>query len=96
MSEHVSTLKEVEDKLKDNDVVVLKVGAVWCLPCQKVQPLYDAEAQTSSWKALVYDISKTTKRDEDPIMKAYKVTQIPFFAVFKVRAWPCLPYGRLF
>ena len=85
MSEHVTTLKEVEDQVKSNDVVVLKVGATWCPPCQKVQPLYDAEAKTSSWKALVYDISKTTNRDQDPIMKACKVTKIPFFAVFKVR-----------
>ena len=85
MTEHVSTLKEVEDAVSNNDVVVVKVGATWCPPCQKVQPLYEAEAKSSFWKALVYDISKTTKRDQDPIMSALGVVKIPFFAVFKVR-----------
>jgi thioredoxin 1 len=85
MTEHVRTLKEVEDVVANNDVVVVKVGATWCLPCQKVQPLYEAEAKSSSWKALVYDISKTTKRDQDPIMTALGVAKIPYFAVFKVR-----------
>ena len=85
MTEHVSTLKEVEDTVSNNDVVVVKVGATWCPPCQKVQLLYEAEAKSSFWKALVYDISKTTKRDQDPIMSALGVVKIPFFAVFKVR-----------
>ena len=85
MALHVSTLKELQDALKGNHVVVIKVGATWCPPCQKVQPLYEAEAKhASTWKALVYDIEKTTARDTDPIMQACRVTKIPHFAVFKV------------
>jgi thiol-disulfide isomerase/thioredoxin len=84
MLQHVSTLQELQDIVNTNRLVILKVGAAWCPPCQKVQPLYEAEAKIASWRGLVYDIDKSTNRDQDPILQLCKVAKIPTFAVFQV------------
>ena len=84
MLQHVSTLQELQDIVNTNRLVILKVGAAWCPPCQKVQPLYEAEAKIASWKGLVYELDKSTNRDQDPILQLCKVAKIPTFAVFQV------------
>ena len=82
--QHVSNLAELQQAVTANKTVVIKIGATWCAPCRKVQPLYEAEAKTAAWKGLVYDIEKTTDRAHDAIMQACNVGKIPHFAVFVV------------
>lgn len=84
MLQHVSTLQELQGIVNTNRLVILKVGAAWCPPCQKVQELYEAEAKIASWKGLVYELDKSTNRDQDPILQLCKVAKIPSFAVFQV------------
>ncbi len=82
--QHVSNLAELQQAVTANKTVVIKIGATWCAPCRKVQPLYESEAKTAAWKGLVYDIEKTTDRAQDAIMQTCNVGKIPHFAVFVV------------
>ena len=64
-----------EDKKISNGVKVLKFGAVWCLQCLVMRPMWEEiEKEMPELKTEYFDI------DENPEVKEkYNITDVPIF-----------------
>ncbi len=65
-----------EQKVKLNYPCVLKFGAEWCRPCQKIKPEIQKWATLNKGKLTFYDVD-TDKAPE--IVEKYNITSIPVF-----------------
>lgn len=60
--------------------VLVDVGAEWCPPCRKMEPVIE-KVRKQKGSALTF-VTVDGGNDED-IMKAYQITQLPVFLIFK-------------
>lgn len=69
-----------------NEYVLVDVGAIWCPPCRKMQPIMDALKQTPPKP--FYFLAVDGGQDID-IMKSVKAEELPTFILFKngVEVW---------
>jgi rhodanese-related sulfurtransferase len=72
--------------LASNEYVLVDVGAIWCPPCRKMQPIMDALKQTPPKP--FYFLAVDGGQDMD-IMKSVKAQELPTFILFKngVEVW---------
>ena len=69
-----------------NQYVLVDVGAIWCPPCRKMQPIMDALKQTPPKP--FYFLAVDGGQDMD-VMKSLKADDLPTFILFKngVEVW---------
>ncbi len=61
-------------------VVLVDFGAVWCPPCKKMEPVLQQVKQNLPAK---FELVKVDGGNDAAVMKAYNVTALPVFIVFK-------------
>lgn len=76
----VHTEEELDTILtqSETDVVIVKLGAEWCRPCQLLQPhleLLASELQEKQRGGRFVTVEKT--EDTEPIFEKYEITKLP-------------------
>lgn len=77
---------DFEKVLQTNQYVLVDIGAVWCPPCRKMQPVMDALKQTPPKP--FYFLAVDGGQDMD-VMKSVKADDLPTFILYKngVEVW---------
>jgi len=77
---------DFEKVLQSNAYVLVDIGAVWCPPCRKMQPVMDALKQTPPKP--FYFLAVDGGQDID-VMKSVKADDLPTFILYKngVEVW---------
>lgn len=77
---------DFEKVLQSNQYVLVDIGAVWCPPCRKMQPVMDALKQTPPKP--FYFLAVDGGQDMD-VMKSVKADDLPTFILYKngVEVW---------
>jgi len=77
---------DFEKVLQSNAYVLVDIGAVWCPPCRKMQPVIDALKQTPPKP--FYFLAVDGGQDID-VMKSVKADDLPTFILYKngVEVW---------
>jgi rhodanese-related sulfurtransferase len=77
---------DFEKLLQSNQYVLVDIGAVWCPPCRKMQPVMDALKQTPPKP--FYFLAVDGGQDMD-VMKLVKADDLPTFILYKngVEVW---------
>ena len=77
---------DFEKVLQTNQYVLVDIGAVWCPPCRKMQPIMDALKQTPPKP--FYFLAVDGGQDMD-VMKSVKADDLPTFILYKngVEVW---------
>ncbi|MFM7720352.1 MAG: rhodanese-like domain-containing protein [Sediminibacterium sp.] len=77
---------DFEKLLQSNQYVLVDIGAVWCPPCRKMQPVMDALKQTPPKP--FYFLAVDGGQDMD-VMKLVKADDLPTFIFYKngVEVW---------
>lgn len=77
---------DFEKVLQSNQYVLVDIGAVWCPPCRKMQPIMDALKQTPPKP--FYFLAVDGGQDMD-VMKSVKADDLPTFILYKngVEVW---------
>jgi rhodanese-related sulfurtransferase len=72
--------------IQSNEYVLVDIGAIWCPPCRKMQPIMDALKQTPPKP--FYFLAVDGGQDID-VMKSVKADDLPTFILFKngVEVW---------
>jgi len=72
--------------IASNEYVLVDIGAIWCPPCRKMQPVMDALKQTPPKP--FYFLAVDGGQDID-VMKSVKADDLPTFILFKngVEVW---------
>lgn len=66
--------------LEENNVVVAKFSAEWCMPCKTMEPIVDSVANQLADKAKVMSIDV---EEEPDLATKYKIRNIPTILYFK-------------
>ena len=79
-------MEDFEKLLQSNQYVLVDIGAVWCPPCRKMQPVMDALKQTPPKP--FYFLAVDGGQDMD-VMKLVKADDLPTFILYKngVEVW---------
>jgi len=77
---------DFEKVLQTNQYVLVDIGAIWCPPCRKMQPIMDALKQTPPKP--FYFLAVDGGQDID-VMKSVKADDLPTFILYKngVEVW---------
>ena len=77
---------DFEKVLQSNEYVLVDIGAIWCPPCRKMQPIMDALKQTPPKP--FYFLAVDGGQDMD-VMKSVKADDLPTFILYKngVEVW---------
>ena len=73
-------VEDFEKIIQSNQYVLVDIGAIWCPPCRKMQPVMDALKQTPPKP--FYFLAVDGGQDID-VMKSVKADDLPTFIVYK-------------
>ncbi len=80
VEEKQMTVEEYNSLTKNDKIVLVDFGAVWCAPCKKMEPiLKDLQAKHPNKFKLV----KVNGGNDIDVMKQYEVTVLPVFIMYK-------------
>ena len=79
---HTKDIKDLKAAFKSGVPVVVKLGADWCPPCQKMKPIIEALSKEQDGKAVFLDINIEKDRE---IARKYKVRLIPTILFYDKR-----------
>jgi rhodanese-related sulfurtransferase len=79
-TEKQMTIEEYRAKIPANKTTLVDVGASWCPPCVKMQPVLD---QLESTKGLNFLLVKIDAGVHTDLLKALNIEPIPVFIIYK-------------
>jgi thioredoxin len=79
-TEKQMSLQELDGALTSSKVVLVDFGATWCPPCKQMEPVLKSLSEHNKGKFTLVKVDGG--RDQD-LLKAYKVTALPVFILFK-------------
>lgn len=74
------TLAEYESSIPTNKTVLVDVGAAWCPPCKKMQPVID---ELKADKSLSFQLMNIDAGVHTALLTALNIEPIPVFLVYK-------------
>ena len=74
------TFSEYKALIPDDKTVLVDVGATWCIPCKKMEPVI-AELQKDN--SLHFELVKVDAGVNTDVLKELKIDPIPVFIVYK-------------
>lgn len=74
------TLDEFNGAITSSKVVLVDFGAEWCPPCKKMEPVLKSLQANNAGK---FTLVKVDGGNDEAVLKAYNVTALPVFIVFK-------------
>lgn len=74
------SLQEYQALIPANKTVLVDVGAIWCPPCNKMNPVIDSLATS---KDLQFHLVKINGGEQTEICKQLKVESFPTFIIYK-------------
>lgn len=74
------TLKEFLSMIPADKTVLVDVGAVWCPPCKKMNPVIDSLTKAKNIK---FHLVKTDGGEQTELSKQLKVEAFPTFIIYK-------------
>jgi rhodanese-related sulfurtransferase len=74
------TLQEFTTALTSANTVLVDFGAVWCPPCKKMEPVLASLQANNPGK---FALLKVDGGNDEEVLKAYNVTALPVFIIFK-------------
>ena len=75
----IFTVSEIEDILKNNQLVLINFSTMWCVPCKKMKPVIE-EIKNENSKIKVLFIDADINKE---LLKKYQIMAIPSFLLFK-------------
>lgn len=74
---------DIENNIKNNNIVVVKIGATWCGPCksEKLKIKYKELKNTFSGKVIFYELD-VNEHEELMKNKLFETDSIPNFKLF--------------
>ena len=79
-TEKQMALEELNATISGSKTVLVDFGASWCPPCKQMEPVIKSLLENNKGKFTFINVDGC--RDQD-ILKAYKVTALPVFIIFK-------------
>ena len=79
-------VSDFEKVIKGNDLVLVDIGATWCPPCRKMQPIIDKIKQENGNKLYLLNVDGGNDME---VMKYLRFESLPTFIVYKkgVEVW---------
>jgi rhodanese-related sulfurtransferase len=74
------TMEEFNVGINTSKIVLVDFGATWCPPCKKMEPVLQSLQKNNAGK---FTLLKVDGGNDETILKAYKVTALPVFIIFK-------------
>lgn len=74
------SISEFNTAINSAPVVLVDFGAEWCPPCRKMEPVLKSLEANNAGK---YKLVKVDGGKDQDILKAYNVTALPVFIIFK-------------
>ena len=74
------TTDELNTAINTNKTLLVDFGASWCPPCRKMEPVLKSLQANNPGKFTIVKVDGS--KDQD-LLKAYKVTALPVFILFK-------------
>ena len=74
------TMEEFNTFINSSKTVLVDFGAEWCPPCRKMEPVLKSLQANNSGK---FSIVKVDGGNDEAVLKAYNVTALPVFILFK-------------
>ncbi len=74
------SIEEFKGKIISSKTVLVDFGAEWCPPCKKMEPVLKSLQKNNSNKFLLVNVDGG---NDEEILKAYNVTALPVFIIFK-------------
>jgi rhodanese-related sulfurtransferase len=74
------TIEEFNGAIQSAETVLVDFGAEWCPPCRKMEPVLKNLETSHAGKFLLV---KVDGGKDEAVMKAYNVTALPVFIIFK-------------
>jgi len=74
------TLKEFQSLIPPDKTVLVDIGAAWCPPCKKMDPVIDSLAKS---KNLPFELIRIDGGNQTEISKKLQVEALPTFLIYK-------------
>ncbi len=74
------SMEEFTAGINKATIVLVDFGATWCPPCKKMEPVLASLQKNNAGK---FTLLKVDGGNDEAILKAYKVTALPVFIIFK-------------
>ena len=74
------TLEAFNQTIAGSKTVLVDFGAEWCPPCKTMEPVIKSLQEKHEGK---FTLLKVDGGNDEEILQAYKVTQLPVFIIFK-------------
>jgi thioredoxin 1 len=79
----LKNLNDLNNINKDNGkIIIIKVGADWCVPCKAIAPLYHQLANNNKNPNIIFTEINTTDAD-DELLDYIDVKSLPTFLFYK-------------
>lgn len=75
----VATSKNFSEVLSENEIAVVKFGAVWCGPCKMIEPVLESVAEQKP----EITIAKLDVDNDGDVASQYEVMSLPTTIFFK-------------
>ena len=74
------SLEEFNGALTSTKTVLVDFGAEWCPPCKTMEPVLASLQKNNAGK---FTLLKVDGGKDEAVLKAYNVTALPVFIIFK-------------
>lgn len=74
------TLEMFNGAITSSKIVLVDVGATWCPPCKKMEPVIKSLQENNPGKFLLVNVDGG---NDEEVLKHFNITELPVFIIFK-------------
>src|SRR5690554_811684 len=79
MATQTLTIENIEETVKNNDIVIVDFWAEWCGPCVRFAPIFEKASEEHS--DVVF--GKVDTEDQQDLAMQFQITSIPTLAAYR-------------